>query len=314
MTGSSRVIVGFETSDDAGVYRLTDGIALIQTLDFITPIVDDPYVYGQIAVCNGLSDVYAMGGTPITALNIICFPTNKFTLDVLSKVLQGGADKLTEAGVQLLGGHSVEDEELKFGVSVTGVVHPDNVIRNRGMREGDFLVLTKPLGTGIISTAIKAGMTEEPHIAPYIASMNTLNEKAAAFMKEFPVHACTDVTGFGFIGHLSEMLGDDCFEIAVHADTVPLLPGAEEYASMGLIPGGMYRNRDFVGGRCIVEKSALRVKADIAFDPQTSGGLLVALPGDYAEHYVEVLRAAGVTWASIVGEVKKSKEPRIRLM
>jgi len=311
---SSRVIVGLDTSDDAGVYRLTDGIALIQTLDFITPIVDDPYVYGQIAVCNSLSDVYAMGGTPVTALNIICFPTDKFTLDVLSKVLQGGADKLAEAGVQLLGGHSVEDEELKFGISVTGVVHPDNVIRNCGIMEGDLLVLTKPLGTGIISTAIKAGMTEESHIPPFVESMNTLNEKAAAFMKEFPVHACTDITGFGFMGHLSEMLGKDSFEITVHAENIPYLPGAEEYASMGLIPGGMYRNRDFAGDRCIIEKSVPRERADIVFDPQTSGGLLVALPKDYAEQYVEFLRTAGVSWASIVGEVKKSGEPRIRLV
>lgn len=306
--------MGLDTSDDAGVYLLTDGIALVQTLDFITPIVDDPYVYGQIAVCNGLSDVYAMGGTPVTALNIICFPTNKFTLDVLSKVLQGGADKLAEAGVQLLGGHSVEDDELKFGISVTGVVHPDNVVRNRGLEEGDCLVLTKPLGTGIISTTIKAGMAEEGHIPPFVESMNTLNEKAAAFMKEFPVHACTDVTGFGFMGHLSEMLGMNNFEVTVQAENIPFLPGAEEYASMGLIPGGMYRNRDFVGDLCIVEKTVPRERADIAFDPQTSGGLLVALPKDYAERYVEVLRAAGVTWASIVGEVKKSDAPRIRLV
>ncbi len=314
VTYDANVIVGMDTNDDAGVYRLTDDIALIQTVDFFTPIVDDPYTYGQISVANGLSDVYAMGGTPRTALNIVCFPIKKFSLATLGRILQGGQDKLGEAGVQLLGGHSVEDDEMKFGVSVTGVVHPDNVLRNCGLREGDAIILTKPLGTGIIGTAVKAGAADEKITGPFIRSMTMLNRTAAGVLGEFPVHACTDVTGFGLMGHLKEMLGGDSFRIVVDSAALPVLPGAAENAALGLIPAGMYRNRDFVGGLCSVEPSVKREIADIAFDPQTSGGLLIAAPGDSVRSLLDRLHSAGVQSAAVIARVDRSAEQKILLV
>lgn len=309
-----RVIVGMENSDDAGVYRLTDEIALIQTVDFFTPIVDDPFVFGQIAVANGLSDVYAMGGRPVTAMNIVCFPTKKFSMDVLGRILEGGLDVLKEAGVQLLGGHSVEDDELKYGVSVTGIVHPAKALKNCGLRDGDALVLTKALGTGIIGTALKAGESDPAIIGPFIETMRTLNRAAAEALEGFEVHACTDVTGFGLAGHLREMLASDGLEVRVETDTLPLLPGAADNAAMGFIPGGMYRNRDHVGSLCVIDPGVRRERADIAFDPQTSGGLLIALPRAESDGLVAALHAAGVKAAVRIGEVVRSDRPVIRLL
>ncbi len=308
-----RVLVGLETSDDAGVFRISADTALVQTVDFLTPVVDDPFVFGQIAVCNGLSDIYAMGGVPITALNLICFPTNKFSLDILSKILEGGLAVLERAGVRLLGGHSVEDEELKFGIAVTGVVHPDRVIRNCDIRTGDALVLTKPLGTGIISTAVKAAIADSSTLLPYIESMTMLNDRAAEIMRQYSVHACTDITGFGLAGHLSEMLQKKNMEIAIRAENLPILPRTLDLARMGIIPAGMYRNREYVGTLCAVNPALPQELSDIAFDPQTSGGLVMALPESEAVSLVERLHESGMKHASIIAVVRESAGPLIRM-
>jgi len=308
-----RVLVGLETSADAGVFRISADTALVQTVDFLTPVVDDPFVFGQIAVCNGLSDIYAMGGVPITALNLICFPTNKFSLDILSKILEGGLAVLERAGVRLLGGHSVEDEELKFGIAVTGVVHPDRVIRNCDIRTGDALVLTKPLGTGIISTAVKAAIADSSTLLPYIESMTMLNDRAAEIMRQYSVHACTDITGFGLAGHLSEMLQKKNMEIAIRAENLPILPRTLDLARMGIIPAGMYRNREYVGTLCAVNPALPQELSDIAFDPQTSGGLVMALPESEAVSLVERLHESGMKHASIIAVVRESAGPLIRM-
>ncbi len=305
------VIVGMETSDDAGVYRLSESEALIQTVDFITPIVDDPFTFGRIAACNSLSDVYAMGGRPITALNIVCFPTKKFTIDILREVLRGGLSALAEAETQLLGGHSVDDPEFKYGLAVTGIVRPDRAVRNDTIRDGDAIVLTKPLGTGMIATALKAGPVGEAVMGPFIKSMTALNRAAALIMRGHKVHACTDVTGFGLIGHMREMLGKNLMEIEIDSKRVPLLPGAREAASGGLIPGGMYRNRDFVGSLCSAGTHVQQDLLDILFDPQTSGGLLIAVEEGAAEALVSELHGAGVQDAARIAQVRNSSSQRI---
>ena len=309
-----KVIVGLDTSDDAGVYQLAKDTAIIQTLDFITPIVDDPYTYGQIAVCNSLSDVYAMGGKPITAMNIVCFPINKFSLDLLTKILKGGLDILKKAGVQLLGGHSVEDEEMKYGVSVTGIIHPERVIKNQGLRDGDLLILTKPLGTGINATAIKAAMTEEDILTPMISSMISLNKTASELMQQYTVHACTDVTGFGLIGHITEMIRDSTLKIIIDSSSIPILPGADANASMGLIPAGMYRNRDYTGELCTIDSQVSRELADIVFDPQTSGGLLIGIPEEDAKLLLTDLHSNGIADSRIIARVEKGNTPGIRVI
>ena len=311
ITNDENVIVGFETCDDAGVYRLTDDIALVQTLDFITPIADDPFTYGQIAACNSLSDIYAMGGRPLTALNIVCFPTKKFSLDILSRIINGGLSILKKCGVQLLGGHSVEDEEMKYGLSVTGIVHPEKVIKNNGLMDGDVIILTKPLGTGIIGTAVKAGTAEEDVLPLYIKSMTTPNDKTCKLMKKYNIHACTDVTGFGLAGHLKEMLCSDNIEITVESKKLPLLPGAVDNASMGLIPGGMYRNRDYIGDLCNINKNVKQELADIIFDPQTSGGLLIGLSVSEASKLISELHSNGIQDAGIIANVKTSNSQKI---
>ncbi len=311
---NGNVIVGLEGSDDAGVYRLTDEIALIQTVDYITPIVDDPFTFGRIAAVNSLSDVYAMGGTPLTALNIVCFPTSLFSLDRLTEILKGGLTAINEAGATLLGGHSVDDRELKYGLSVTGIVHPGKVLTNTGLCPGDALVLTKPLGTGIIATAVKAGLAASESIAPFEKSMSTLNKNAAEVMRSFPVHACTDVTGFGLAGHLKEMLGNDSLEIRVESSSLPLIPGVLEQAAMGMNPAGLYRNRDFLGALALVEAAVSRELADVVFDPQTSGGLLIALESGAADEMLSALRDAGVADARVIGRVVTSERGLIRFV
>ncbi len=310
----SSVIVGPDSFDDAGVYRLTDEIAVIQTVDFFTPIVDDPYIYGQIAACNALSDVYAMGGKPLTALNIVCFPVNKFSLDVLKRVLEGGLDILNKGGVQLLGGHSVEDDEMKYGLSVTGIVHPDKVITNNGLRNGDVLVLTKPLGTGIISTAIKRKSLNVDEVDDYIEVMRTLNDVPSEVMQDFEVHACTDVTGFGLIGHLKEMMAKDKLEIKINTKSLPLLTGVLESASKDMIPGGLNNNRKHIGPFCHVETSVSKEIGDIIFDPQTSGGLLIALPENQGDRMISELRSRGIDRAEIIGAVINSDGQKIRVL
>jgi selenide,water dikinase len=292
-----------ERSEDAGVYKLRDDLAIIQTVDFFTPIVDDPYTFGQIAVVNALSDVYAKGGRPLTALNIVCFPIKAMDVSILREILKGGIEKMREAGVVLVGGHSVEDPELKYGLSVTGVIHPDRVIMNNGARVGDKLILTKPLGTGIISTALKDGKASEQAVARSVSSMATLNRKASELMLTVDVHACTDVTGFGLLGHTCEMIEGTDVGMVIHPDAVPYFPEAKEYAEMGMVPGGTTRNRDFRIKMVEIDKSVSKVIVDILFDPQTSGGLLMAVPASDAEPLLKRMRREGIKEAAIIGEV-----------
>lgn len=300
-----------ERPDDAGVYRITPDIALIQTLDFFTPIVDDPYDYGQIAAANSLSDVYSMGGRPLVAMNIICFPAYDMDVSILEEILRGGSDKMAEAGVLLVGGHSVEDREIKYGLSVTGVVHPEKVLRNTGARAGDALVLTKPLGTGIIATAVKAGLASEPAERRAVEVMKTLNSAGASAMSAFEVHACTDVTGFGLLGHACEMIEKTDVGLRISASRVPLIEGALEYASMGLIPGGAYRNRDFRSPMVDVDPSLPDDTTVVLFDPQTSGGLLVSVDARVAEKLIERLHDLGMWDASLIGEFTSDHPGRI---
>ncbi len=303
-----KLIVGMEKADDAGVYKLTDDLAIIQTVDFFTPIVDDPYTFGQIAAANALSDVYAMGGTPLTAMNVVCFPIKTLGIEVLQEILRGGLDKLNEAKTTLVGGHSVEDSELKYGLSVTGIIHPDNVLANAGAQAGDVLVLTKSLGTGIINTAIKGGQASEEAINKVTASMVTLNKAASLAMREVGVHACTDITGFGLLGHTGEMARASEVGIIIEAARVPFFPEAQEYAGMGLVPGGAHRNKEFCRQWVDVNPSITPVMIDILYDPQTSGGLLISVAAEKAEKLLDSLLEKGVRTAALIGEV--IAEPR----
>jgi selenide,water dikinase len=271
------VLIGFDTADDAGVYKLTPELALVQTVDFFTPIVDDPFTYGAIAAANSLSDVYAMGGRPVSALSILAWPAKGDVAD-LEEILKGGASKMIEAGCSILGGHSIADEEIKFGYSVTGLVHPDRVKANAGARPGDALVFTKSLGTGVISTALKRGIAAQSAVDASIASMLMLNRHACEAMLNFDVHGCTDVTGFGLIGHAREMAVAGGVTIEIAAGSLRFLPGAIDYARAGAIPGGLNNNRDFAS--CAVEFASEipRELEDLLYDPQTSGGLLISLP------------------------------------
>jgi selenide,water dikinase len=303
--------VGIERAEDAGVYKLTDELAIIQTLDFFTPIVDDPYAFGQIAAANALSDVYAMGGQPLTAMNIVCFPEKTMAMSVLRDILVGGLDKMREAGVLLVGGHSVEDEELKYGLSVTGTIHPARVVLNTGARAGDRLILTKPLGTGIISTAIKGDMVDEGAIAKIVKSMATLNKEAAELMQAIGVHACTDVTGFGLLGHAAEMVEGADVGMVIDSAAVPFFPEAKELAEMGMIPGGLHRNRDFRKSMIDIAEGIPRYLEDILFDPQTSGGLLITVPAPKAAELLDKMHTEGVTEAAIIGEVVAEPKGKI---
>ena len=274
---NENVLVGFDTADDAGVYKLTPELALVQTADFFTPIVDDPYTFGAIAAANSLSDVYAMGGKPITAVALLAYPAGG-DLDDLEQILKGGAEKMREAGCSIVGGHSVADDEIKFGYAVTGLVHPERFKPNSGARPGDAIVFTKRLGTGVIGTALKRGIASEEHVEEAVRSMLALNREACEEMLRFEVHGCTDVTGFGLIGHAREMALASKVTIEIAVDKIRLLPGALEYAKLGAIPGGLKNNQDFAS--CDVEIAA-RIDApleDLLYDPQTSGGLLITLP------------------------------------
>ena len=271
------VLVGFETADDAGVYRLTAELALVQTVDFFTPIVDDPYTFGAIAAANSLSDVYAMGGRPISSLSILAYPA-KGDLDDLEEILKGGAHKMREAGCSILGGHSVNDEEIKFGYAVTGTIHPERILANAGARAGDALVFTKKIGTGVIGTALKRGLAADAHVEQATAQMMTLNRAACEAMLRFDPHGCTDVTGFGLIGHAREMALASGVTLEIAVDDVRFLDGAVEYARAGAVPAGLKNNREFAS--CAVEaaRTVAREIEDLLYDPQTSGGLLIALP------------------------------------
>jgi selenide,water dikinase len=270
---NENVLVGFDTADDAGVYKLTAELALVQTVDFFTPIVDDAYTFGAIAAANALSDVYAMGGKPISALSVLAWPA-KGDLDDLTQILKGGAEKIQEADCVLLGGHSVSDNELKFGYAVTGTIHPDRIKTNTGARPGDALVFTKRIGTGVISTALKQGIAKEADVDTAVQSMLQLNRQACEAMLAFDVHGCTDVTGFGLLGHAREMALASTVTLEIDPRAVRFLPGAIEYARQGAIPGGLKNNREFASS-CVEGSSEFD---DLLYDPQTSGGLLIALP------------------------------------
>jgi selenide,water dikinase len=302
------VIIGLERADDAGVYRVNDELALIQTVDFFTPIVDDPYDFGRIAAANALSDVYAMGGVPKTAMNLVAFPVKTMDLSVLRRVLEGGIAVLKEAGVVLIGGHSIEDAELKYGLSVTGFIHPDRVLSKKNLRVGDRLVLTKPLGTGIINTAIKGGLASAAVAAAVTEQMATLNRAAAETMAGFDVSACTDVTGFGLLGHLAEMVSGSGCGARIFAAKVPILAETLDLAAMGLVPAGAHRNREFRRHMVAFAPSIDAVMQDVLFDPQTSGGLLISVAGAQTEPLVAALREAGVKTAAVIGEVMGEEE------
>jgi selenide, water dikinase len=303
--------VGLERADDAGVYKVTDEIAIIQTVDFFTPIVDDPYWFGQIAAANALSDVYAMGGVPKTAMNLVAFPAKDMDISVLRRIIEGGLDKMREAGVVLVGGHTIEDPELKYGLSVTGFIHPDRVLTKKNLKVGDGLILTKALGTGIIATAIKGGLASKEITDKVTRAMANLNKDAAEVMTDYPVHACTDITGFGFLGHLAEMVDGSGCGVRIQAGSVPVYPEALEYASMGLVPAGAYRNRDFRQAMVDFHSQVDRQLQDVLFDPQTSGGLLICVSPERAEALMKALKAKGIQDAAIVGEVISEPKGRI---
>lgn len=305
------VIVGLDKADDAGVYRVSDELALIQTVDFFTPVVDDPYWFGQIAAANALSDVYAMGGVPKTAMNLVAFPVKQMALSVLRQIIQGGIDKLAEAGVVLVGGHSIEDKELKYGLSITGFVHPARVLTKKNLRPGDRLVLTKPLGTGIINTAVKAAMASPDLIDTVTRLMAALNRTAADVMSRFHVNACTDVTGFGLLGHLAEMVSGSGTCVRLFSDRVPVIPDALAFAAMGLIPAGAYKNREFREPMLRFAETVERTLQDVLVDPQTSGGLLISVKASDSAGLVTALKDAGIRDAAEIGAVFDSPEEKL---
>jgi selenide,water dikinase len=306
----ANVLVGFDTNDDAGVYQLAPDLALVQTVDFFTPIVDDPYTFGQIAAANALSDVYAMGGRPISALSIVGFPNKEEGLEILEKILEGGYAKMQEAGCAVIGGHSIGDEEIKFGYAVTGLVHPQRILTNRAARPGDLLLLTKRLGTGIISTALKKGQASKSAADAASESMCVLNRAASEVALQFDVHSATDITGFGLLGHAREMAMGSKASLVIDSAKIEFLTEAEKYSRSGFLPGGLIRNRDFIGG-CV--EFASRVPEEVRnllFDPQTSGGLLLSVAARDAPKLLETLRALA-TPARVVGEVIEKTHPLI---
>ena len=291
-----RVLIDFRTADDAGVYRWEGGPALVQTVDFFTPIVDDPFVYGQIAAANAVSDIYAMGGKPLTALAVAAFPKDDLDPEAIRAIFRGGFDKLREAGVSLLGGHTVQDREIKFGYAVTGAIDPSRVLSNAGARPGDVLFLTKPVGTGIVGTAIKFDRVDAVLAAEAVRSMQTLNRAAAEALQTLhagAVHACTDVTGFGLIGHATEMARASGVTIAIGAGVVPVFPGVLEIAEQNR-SGGMGSNQEHFATSTHVEPGVDRVQELVLYDPQTSGGLLIAADAGWADEVAACLSRAGV--------------------
>ncbi len=305
--------MGPETSDDAAVYKIDDNTALIHTLDFFTPVVDDPYLFGQIAAANSLSDVYAMGGKPFLALNIVCFP-DCLSPDILTEILRGGADKVAEAGAIVAGGHTVQDNEPKYGLAVTGRVHPDKVIYNAGAAPGDMLVLTKPLGTGIINTAIKGDMASEESVNAAVNAMSSLNHRASEAMINAGARACTDITGFGLVGHAVEMARASGVTITLQTNKMPLLPGVQELAAMGLIPAGAYANRDHFKDMVHFadEETPPEIRA-ILYDPQTSGGLLIAIDKSRMELLLGEMEKMGVD-AVVVGTVRQKNTAAVEII
>jgi len=309
-SSDENLIVGLETSDDAAVYRIKDDLALIQTLDFFTPVVDDPYLFGSIAAANSLSDVYAMGGNPALAMNIVCFP-DCLDPSVLREILKGGYQKVKEAGAILVGGHSVSDDEPKYGLSVTGFVHPDRVFTNKGAKPGDVLILTKPLGVGIINTAIKGDLVDPTSYDEAIEVMTSLNKYAKEAMDRVGhINSVTDITGFGLLGHAFEMAKASKVSLIINSKDIPLISNVVEYASMGLVPAGAYSNRNFLGDNVQFKDRVPEAMKDILFDPQTSGGLLISLPKEFKGDLLKALENIPTNYA-IIGEVIEKSEKYI---
>ena len=306
------VLVGFDTADDAGVYQLTPELALVQTVDFFTPIVDDPYTFGLIAAANSLSDVYAMGGRPISALSIVGFPNTGRDVEILERILQGGLAKMQEAGCTVIGGHSIGDDEIKFGYAVTGVINPQRVLKNVGARPGDRLILTKRLGTGVIGTALKKDRAPKAAVDATILSMCTLNRAGMELALPFEVHAATDVTGFGLLGHAREMAVGSKVSFAIDSTPIEFLPEARELAQKGFLPGGLKRNLDFIGGCVEFAPGVPEDVRNLLFDPQTSGGLLLSVASKDAGRLLESLRVSGVD-AQLIGEVIDKIHPLIQV-
>lgn len=304
------LLVGYDSSDDAAVYRVSDDVAVIETVDFFTPIVDDPYLFGQIAAANALSDVYAMGGEPRVAMNLLCVP-NCLPKEDVRAILEGGHSKAVEAGCVIAGGHTIQDSEPKYGLCVTGFVHPDRILKNVGAQPGDVLVLTKPIGSGVLTTALKADLISASSRDAAYAHMATLNKAAGDAVRQVSdVHACTDITGFGLLGHSFEMAEGSGVTIRLHGKALPLMDEALDMAEMGIIPSGAYRNMDYVKPHLAVLPSAQQALLDLAADPQTSGGLLVALPREQAERLLSLLRPFA-PWSAIVGEVSARKASKL---
>jgi selenide,water dikinase len=301
------LITDFTTSDDAGIYKISDDLALVQTLDFFPPIVDDPYTFGEIAAANALSDVFAMGGKAITAMSIVAFPKESLDIMHLRAIMDGGLSKLVEAGAALVGGHSVEDDELKFGFAVTGTVHPDKVLTNCGLNQGETLILTKKLGSGTINTALRAGIASKESVDASTEVMRELNMKAAQVITQYNVSACTDVTGFGLLGHACEMISNSNCGLEINYGAVPQLPDVESYIAMGLVPAGTYRNRDY-RQKFISNRDELKAETlDLLFDPQTSGGLMFSVKNSEASEVLKKLEDEGVV-ASAIGKTTDKSE------
>lgn len=296
----SNLLVGIETSDDAAVYKINEDTAIIQTLDFFTPIVDDPYTFGQIAAANSLSDIYAMGGRPVVALNIVCFP-NCLPIEVLGEILKGGADKVIEAGAVVVGGHTISDDEPKYGLSVTGMVNPGKILKNCGCRENDVLILTKPLGSGIINTAIKGGAASREAYNSAVKIMSALNKYAGEIVANYDISACTDITGFGLMGHAYEMASGSGVCLKINKEKIPYIKEAKEYAAMGLVPAGTYRNKTYLEGKFSLSDVPQWLE-DIIFDPQTSGGLLVTCSEDEGQGLLKELNELDIK-SQIIGKV-----------
>ena len=304
------LLVGLDTSDDAAVYKVSDDVAIIQTLDFFTPVVDDPYLFGQIAAANALSDIYAMGGTAKVAMNIVAFP-NCLSPSVLGDIMKGGADKVAESGALLIGGHSIQNDVPLYGLSVTGFVHPEKIQKNYGAKEGDILIITKQVGTGIVSTAAKVDMASKEACEEAIKVMTTLNRLPKEIMDNYPVHACTDVTGFGLLGHGVEMAEPSEVSFELYADEIPYVTESMSLAEMGMIPEGAYKNKKYFDSK--VDLSGVKeVYGDLLFDPQTSGGLLYAVEAKYGEEIIKALKDSSLaTEVAIIGKVVPKKEKLI---
>jgi selenide,water dikinase len=305
-------LIGSEDWSDAGIYRLNKEIAIVQSVDFFTPVVDNPYDFGQIAVANALSDIYAVGAKPLLALNIVCFPVNEMDKSILKEILKGGADKLKEAGAFMIGGHSVEDPEIKYGISATGVVHPEKFVTNRGAKTGDILILTKPIGTGILSTALKGKLLDPETTELLTKTMTLLNKEASETMMQTGVNACTDITGFGLIGHALEMARASKVTIKIWKDKVPVLPRVYEFASIGIVPAGGRRNINYCS-KLIDTGKTDPVTLDILSDPQTSGGLLISVASSKADDLIAKLNSKGIQ-ATAVGEVLEKSHGKVILI